>query len=266
MPPSNAPSHSPITSKPSLFPSNTPTESTISHCGCARCTNTIWNTPASDGAGSFSCGTRINWLQSPNGGGLSELDACTKVAATEFPGICGPDCDPSLCNLILDDPSHSTLIWEDEFDVDGLPDPSKWHYDLGDGCSNGVDLCGWGNSELEYYTNNLSNVYISNGTLKIAAKKETGFTQPYTSARIVTRGNHAFKYGRVQFRATLSKCKAIGTWPALWMLPEHHVYGGWPQSGEIDVMETVGHQPNRFFGTIHTEVRQDKMEHFILII
>jgi beta-glucanase (GH16 family) len=152
---------------------------------------------------------------------------------------------------MLNNPDFSTLVWADEFNVDGLPDPTKWSYDLGDSCD--IGLCNWGNSEVAYYTNNLSNVYVSNGTLSIVAKQESGYSLPYTSARIVTRGKHSFKYGRVQFRANLSKSKARGTWPALWMLPEYSVYGGWPRSGEIDVMEAVGHQRDRFFGTIHTE-------------
>ena len=251
MPPTASfyPSSSPVISTPK------PSDSPSSHCGCTVCTDAVWNTPASDGAGVYTCGDRISWLTTPDGGSMSELDACTKVSI-EFPGVCGPYCDPSRCDWTLNNPDPSTLLWEDEFNVDGLPDPTKWSYDLGDGCD--IGLCNWGNSEVAYYTNNLSNVYVSNGTLSIVAKQESGYSLPYTSARIVTRGKHAFKYGRVQFRANLSKCKAIGTWPALWMLPESRVYGGWPRSGEIDVMETVGHQPDRFFGTIHTEVSQNQ--------
>jgi beta-glucanase (GH16 family) len=164
-------------------------------------------------------------------------------------------CDPSRCdvNLVLDDPDPSTLIWADEFDEDGPPDSSNWSYDLGDGCN--IGLCNWGNNEVAYYTNSPGNVYISNGTLHIVAKQDSGYSLPYTSTRMVTRGKHIFKYGRVQFRANLALCKAIGTWPALWMLPENKVYGTWPKSGEIDIMEAVGHVADKFFGTVHTEVR-----------
>lgn len=134
--------------------------------------------------------------------------------------------------------------------MDGAPNPAKWTYDLGDGCD--IGLCNWGNGEVAYYTDSPSNVLVSDGVLRITAKKEAGFSLPYTAARMVTRGLHSFKYGRIQFRARLASCKAIGTWPALWMLPEDNVYGGWPDSGEIDVMEAVGHQTDRFYGTVHT--------------
>jgi len=151
---------------------------------------------------------------------------------------------------MLENPDPSKLIWSDEFNVDGAPDSDKWDYDLGDGCN--IGLCNWGNGEVAYYTKSPSNVVVSNGVLRITAKKESGFSLPYTSTRMVTRGLHSFKYGRIQFRASLAKCQAVGTWPALWMLPEDRVYGGWPKSGEIDVMEAVGHQADRFFGTVHT--------------
>jgi beta-glucanase (GH16 family) len=164
---------------------------------------------------------------------------------------CGPACNPELCDKVLNNPNPTDLVWSDEFNVDGLPDPSKWGYDLGDGCPN---LCNWGNGEQAYFTKLPSNVFIANGKLSISAKKESGYSLPYTSARIVSRGLNTFKYGRIQFRANLAKCKARGTWPALWMLPERSVYGGWPNSGEIDVMETVGHEPDRFFGTVHTKL------------
>mmetsp|Transcript_27826 Transcript_27826/g.56166 ORF Transcript_27826/g.56166 Transcript_27826/m.56166 type:complete len:216 (+) Transcript_27826:161-808(+) len=115
-----------------------------------------------------------------------------------------------------------------------------------------MNLCGWGNNEQEYYTNAPNNVKIENGVLRISAKLTTGYPQPYTSTRMITRGKMSFKYGRIRFRARLAGCTAIGTWPALWLLPTNWAYGGWPNSGELDVMETVGHAPDMFFGTIHT--------------
>ena len=117
---------------------------------------------------------------------------------------------------MLENPDPSKLIWSDEFNVDGAPDSDKWDYDLGDGCN--IGLCNWGNGEVAYYTKSPSNVVVSNGVLRITAKKESGFSLPYTSTRMVTRGLHSFKYGRIQFRASLAKCKAVGTWPALWMV------------------------------------------------
>ena len=196
---------------------SSPPQATATYCGCRLCTQTVWDTIATDAGGSYSCGARISWLQTQ---GSSEAAACQKVAS-EFPAVClcnsmscsaGP---PTPTRKFLNDPDPSKLIWSDEFDVDGPPDPSKWGYDLGDGCPN---LCQWGNQEEAYYTKLPGNVNITNGILRINAKKESGYSLPFTSARIVTRGLRSFKYGRVQFRASLAKCKAKGTWPALWMV------------------------------------------------
>jgi hypothetical protein len=202
------------TTVPSKLPTSKPTPRF--YCGCSTCTDTFWNMLVTDGGGSYTCGERITYLQSAGGGSKSLYDSCKQVGE-EFPlDKCGPACNPSLCNkLPLDDPDPSTLIWSDEFNVDGPPDPLKWGYDLGDGCPG---LCNWGNGEQAYYTALPGNVNISNGVLRIAAKKESGYSLPYTSARIVTRGLHSFKYGRIQFRASLAKCKAVGTWAALWMV------------------------------------------------
>jgi len=248
--PSNHPTNRGTTSVPSKLATIKPSSQSVSYCGCSTCTNTIWNNPVTDGAGTFTCGERITYLQTTEGGSKSEYDSCKQVGE-EFPqDQCGPACNPLFCNALLEDPDPSKLIWSDEFDADGAPNPAKWTYDLGDGCD--IGLCNWGNGEDAYYTKSPSNVIVSNGVLRITAKKESGFTLPYTSARMVTRGLHSFKYGRIQFRASLAKCKAVGTWPALWMLPEDKIYGGWPNSGEIDVMEAVGHESDRFFGTVHT--------------
>ncbi|MDX1585290.1 MAG: glycoside hydrolase family 16 protein [Balneolaceae bacterium] len=141
------------------------------------------------------------------------------------------------------------LVWSDEFDYSGLPDSSKWTYDVGDGCP---DVCGWGNNERQYYTEDrLKNARVENGNLIIEAHKESFGNKEYTSARLLTRDRDAWKYGRFEIRAKLPS--GIGTWPAIWMLPEEWVYGGWPESGEIDIMEHVGHEPNRVYATVHTE-------------
>ena len=178
-------------------------EATATYCGCKLCTQTVWDTIATDAGGSYSCGSRITWLQTQ---GKSEADACQKVASEFHMCTCRPVCK------FMDDPDPSKLIWSDEFNADGPPDPSKWGYDLGNG------IGGWGNNEQEYYTKLPGNVKVTNGILSITAKKESGYSVPYTSARIVTRGLRSFKYGRVQFRASIAKCKGIGTWPALWMV------------------------------------------------
>jgi len=141
------------------------------------------------------------------------------------------------------------LVWSDDFNYEGLPDSTKWNYDTGDGCP---DLCGWGNNELQYYTRERrNNARVHNGSLIIEARKESFANRSYTSARLVTRGKASWKYGRIEIRADLPSGK--GTWPAIWMLPAAMEYGGWPRSGEIDIMEHVGHEPKRIYGSIHTE-------------
>lgn len=140
------------------------------------------------------------------------------------------------------------LVWSDEFDTEGLPDTAKWGYDLGNGCPN---ICGWGNKELEYYTDRLENARVKAGHLIIEALKEDYEKMDYTSARLMTKGKGDWKYGRVEVRAKLPV--GVGTWPAIWMLPTDWEYGGWPKSGEIDIMEHVGHEKGRIFGTVHTE-------------
>lgn len=143
------------------------------------------------------------------------------------------------------------LVWSDEFEGTEIDD-TKWGYDLGDGCDISLDLCGWGNNELEYYTDRPENVFLENGNLVIKAIKEVPFylgEHQYTSARLVTKNKGDWKYGRIDVRAKLPIGK--GLWPAIWMLPTDNVYGGWPKSGEIDIMEYLGDEPQRTFGTIH---------------
>ncbi len=135
------------------------------------------------------------------------------------------------------------LIWSDEFNYKGLPDDSKWGYDTGGG--------GWGNNELQFYTvSDTANVQVGSGTLKITARKQTMENRSFTSARLVTKNKGDWKYGRIDVRARLPRGR--GTWPAIWMLPTEWKYGGWPGSGEIDIMEHVGYMPDSLFGTVHT--------------
>lgn len=136
-----------------------------------------------------------------------------------------------------------TLVWADEFEYNGLPDPSKWVYDVGGG--------GWGNNELQFYTENrLENARVANGVLTIEARMENFSGRNYTSARLLTRGKGDWLYGRFEVRAKLPGGR--GVWPAVWMLPTDWEYGGWPASGEIDIMEYVGYDPNRIHFTVHT--------------
>jgi beta-glucanase (GH16 family) len=136
------------------------------------------------------------------------------------------------------------LVWSDEFDGSGL-DQSKWSYQIG----TGAPLLGWGNNELQYYTNRPVNVDVFGGQLIITAMRENFGGMPYTSARIRTKNKGDWKYGKIEIRAKLPTGK--GLWPAFWMLPTDEVFGGWPQSGEIDIMELIGSEPNKVHGTIH---------------
>jgi beta-glucanase (GH16 family) len=139
------------------------------------------------------------------------------------------------------------LVWSDEFDYTGLPDASKWNYDVGGE--------GWGNDELEYYTKQRSeNARVENGNLIIEARKEDFEGKKYTSARLVTKGKGDWKYGKVEVRAKLPK--GIGSWPAIWMLGSGSPYN-WPDDGEIDIMEHVGFDP----GVVHASVHCKKYNH-----
>ena len=137
-----------------------------------------------------------------------------------------------------------TLVWSDEFDAAAL-DLTKWTPQIGDGCD--INLCGWGNNELEYYR--AENAVVSNGTLKIIAKQESAGNRNYTSARLRSINKGDWTYGR--FEARMKLPTAQGMWPAFWMLSTDETYGGWPRSGEIDIMELIGKEPDRAYGTMH---------------
>ena len=137
------------------------------------------------------------------------------------------------------------LIWSDEFNYSGLPDATKWSYDIG-------DADGWGNNELEYYTNaDTSNAVVRNGYLYITARKQKRETRDYTSARLISKGKGDWLYGRIEVKAKLPEGR--GLWPAIWMLSTDWKYGGWPESGEIDIMENVGYNPDSVFASTHTK-------------
>jgi YD repeat-containing protein len=135
------------------------------------------------------------------------------------------------------------LVWSDEFDIPGAPNASKWGYDIGTGAG------GWGNNELQYYTNRADNSYVSNGTLKIIAKKEAYQGSQYTSARLSSKDKYSFKYGKVEVRAKLPA--GVGTWPAIWMLGDNFSTVSWPACGEIDIMEHRGSELNKITGAFH---------------
>jgi hypothetical protein len=136
-----------------------------------------------------------------------------------------------------------SLVWFDDFNTDGVPDTTKWTYDIGRGSN------GWGNNESQYYTNRADNIKVEKGVLKITAKKENYQGASYTSARLKSQGKFDFKYGRVEVRAKLPE--GGGTWPAIWMLGANFSTVGWPNCGEIDIMEHVGNNQNKIHGTLH---------------
>ncbi|MBP9746615.1 MAG: family 16 glycosylhydrolase [Saprospiraceae bacterium] len=138
------------------------------------------------------------------------------------------------------------LIWSDEFDGTEL-NKDKWSFQLGDGCD--INLCQWGNNELQWYTSSKENLEVSDGTLKLIARKQNVQNRSYTSARIRSLQKGDFKFGRIEARMRLPVGQGI--WPAFWMLPTDNVYGDWPQSGELDIMEYLGHEPNTVHGTLH---------------
>ncbi|ULC58443.1 family 16 glycosylhydrolase [Flaviramulus sp. BrNp1-15] len=134
---------------------------------------------------------------------------------------------------------YDNLVWSDEFDTPGAPDATKWTYDYGAG--------GWGNGELQTYTDNAENVTIEDGFLKITAKADGA--GGYTSTRLKSQDLNEFTYGRVEVRAKLPA--AQGTWPAIWMLGANIDTVGWPACGEIDIMEQTGQDKNETSGALH---------------
>ncbi|WP_214696614.1 carbohydrate binding domain-containing protein [Exiguobacterium sp. s160] len=147
------------------------------------------------------------------------------------------------------------LVWSDEFSKAEI-DHSKWNFETGnwivDKDGNPV-AAGWGNNEKQFYTDKNENAFVKDGKLVIRAKKEQASDQfgtyDYTSAKLTTKGTFSKTYGRYEMRAKLPTGK--GLWPAFWMLPEEDRYGGWAASGEIDIMESWGSQPDKVAGTIH---------------
>ena len=144
-------------------------------------------------------------------------------------------------NCIYDNlPENFNLIWNDEFNSPQI-DLSKWNFEIGGG--------GWGNEESQFYTDNSDNAFTENGKLVIKAINENYSGSNYTSARMTTKNKGDFTYGKIEIKAKLPI--GDGTWPAIWMMPTNSVYGGWPNSGEIDIMEHVGCTAGTIYGTIH---------------
>lgn len=169
------------------------------------------------------------------------LRLCAMIALTSVMAL-------GQANKALQDPAKWKLVWSDEFNSpDGsAPDSSKWVLETGGN--------GWGNQELEYYTNRPQNAYLEGGNLviKAVAEKYTGadnVTRDYTSARLKTQGKFSQAYGR--FEARIKIPQGQGMWPAFWMLGANIDTVPWPDCGEIDIMENIGKEPNIVHGTIH---------------
>jgi beta-glucanase (GH16 family) len=154
-------------------------------------------------------------------------------------------CSPDETQTVT---TFNNLVMEDNFNTAGPLDANLWNFDIGNGAAQGIP--GWGNNELQYYTDRPENAIIENGVLKITARAESFEGLGYTSARIQTNGKFQQKYGR--FEARIQLPWGQGLWPAFWMLgvketPEEV----WPQIGEIDIMENRGSEPTLINGTVH---------------
>lgn len=147
------------------------------------------------------------------------------------------------------------LVWEDNFDYEGSPDPSKWNFEVGNHQ--------WPNRELQAYTDRPANVFVKNGRLAIRALKEQDGEREYTSAKINTCGKASWTYGYFEFKAKLPR--GLGSWPAVWMMPEHASMSEeeqaslgiapenrhWPNCGEIDIIEHIGRMENHLLFSLH---------------
>jgi beta-glucanase (GH16 family) len=209
----------------------------------------------------------------PRGGsrlfGLLAVAACLMVSSVGAAGAAGEaetpstdepesmsDVEPEQLQPVGSVGDGWTLTWSDEFEgaAGSLPDPATWGYDLGDGSA--IGLAGWGNNELEWYTDDPQNVALDgDGHLVITVREADGSLEcyygpcQYTSARLLTRDRFEFQHGYLEAR--LQVPAGFGLWPAFWLLGTDLDEVGWPQSGEIDVMEYVGRRPNEVFGTLH---------------
>jgi beta-glucanase (GH16 family) len=171
------------------------------------------------------------------------LLACTETKTKNVPTPTPPS--PPTAPVVNEAPrdynQYTELVWADEFTTGPL-DQTKWSYELGGG--------GWGNQELQAYTNSPDNVFINgSGNLVIQARRQQSGNNAYTSGRLITKGKQNFRFGRIDVRAKVPKGKGI--WPAIWLLGADIDQNNWPKCGEIDIMELRGSQPNTLIATMH---------------
>lgn len=145
------------------------------------------------------------------------------------------------------------MVWNDEFDGTSV-DTAKWSFQTGNGQP---ELPGWGNNELQYYMK--ENFSVDNGLLILSVKKEKFSEYVYTSGRMRSIHKGDWIFGKIEARIKLPRGKGI--WPAFWMMPTDNVYGVWPQSGEIDIMEMLGNEPRKIYGTVHYGPKWPKNKH-----
>lgn len=168
---------------------------------------------------------------------LTTFYSCSKSTSGTTPNV--PAATPQT--PVVEKPY--SLVWSDEFNVNGLPDATKWGYDIGGN--------GWGNNELEYYTDRPENARVANGNLVIETKLESFLGRNYTSARLISKNKASWTYGKFEIKAKIPKGK--GTWPAIWLLSANDPLH-WPDDGELDIMEEVGFDPNVIYGTAHNKL------------
>ena len=188
------------------------------------------------------------WLAGCGGGGGDAVGTTPVPVPVSEPLPADPPAPAASAPTAAGVPAGHVLVWADEFDRPGLPDPLKWAHDTD------RNRAGWYNGELQYYAaKRLANAEVRDGRLHITARLESLASaadwggQRYTSARLITRGLADWTRGFFEVRAKMP-C-GQGTWPAIWTLGSG---GTWPADGEIDILEHVGSNPSRVFGTVHT--------------
>lgn len=205
----------------------------------------------------FACATEEQpceqkiWFEDSDGNGLGTRSSNVRACEQPVGYVDNSDEPEAPPTATIPNSGYTTptsydgmkLVFAEEFDTQVLND-KVWNIQTGDGCP---DLCGWGNQELQSYTKD--NISFKEGNLVITAKNEPTGNRSYSSSRINTKGKFGFTYGRVDVRAVTPSGK--GMWPAIWTLGENIDEVGWPKCGEIDIMEMVGGEEKKVYGTVH---------------